>query len=249
MTLRVVSHGDAGPDVLLLPGITSPAGVWSFVAEPLARDHRVHVLDLRGRGESRPRPGATYTLEDYAGDAAAVIEGLGLGRPRVLGHSLGARIAAKLGVSRPELVARAVLADPPLSGPGRPPYPTPLAFYLDAIAGAREPGAAERLARDHPGWSDARRRDRARWLPTCDERAVAESHRHFHDEDFHALWDALPAPVLISGSSSEVVTSNDVVELRSRNPGARSIVVAGAGHMIPWDRPDAFLAAAREALA
>lgn len=45
----------SGPDqtpILLLPGITSPAMTWSFVAERLATTHRVFALDIRGRGLS-----------------------------------------------------------------------------------------------------------------------------------------------------------------------------------------------------
>src|SRR5690606_7834786 len=82
---------DATP-VLILPGITSPAPTWEFVARELADDYRVFTADIRGRGLSDTPPSG-YTLPDYAADAAGVIEALGLDRPIVLGHSMGARIA------------------------------------------------------------------------------------------------------------------------------------------------------------
>ena len=55
------------------------------------------VLDVRGRGLS-DTPADGFTLPEYAGDVAAVIDELELEPPVVLGHSMGARIAAAFGV-------------------------------------------------------------------------------------------------------------------------------------------------------
>jgi N-formylmaleamate deformylase len=249
LALHVLDFGGGGRDLLVLPGITSPAAVWGFAAVPLAREHHVCVLDQRGRGRSPAPPDATFTLDDYAADAAAVICGLELRRPVLLGHSLGARIAAAVALARPQLIGGALLVDPPLSGPGRPPYPVPVDFYLDGIRAARTADSTQRIRAEHPGWSEAQVRDRARWLGTCDERAVAETHANFEREDFLALWDALDAPILIYGSESPVTSAAAIAELRARNAGARTIAVEGAGHMIPWDRLDGFLAAVRDAVA
>jgi len=41
-----------GEPLLLVPGITSPAITWGFVAERLSKFYDVHVLDIRGRGLS-----------------------------------------------------------------------------------------------------------------------------------------------------------------------------------------------------
>ncbi len=46
--LHLLRYGGQGPRLLLLPGITSPAITWGFVAERLARHFDVHVLDFRG---------------------------------------------------------------------------------------------------------------------------------------------------------------------------------------------------------
>ena len=54
---HLLRHGGQGPRMLLLPGITSPAITWGFVAERLAQHYDVHVLDFRGRGLSESRPG------------------------------------------------------------------------------------------------------------------------------------------------------------------------------------------------
>jgi N-formylmaleamate deformylase len=242
--LRVLSHGSSGPDVLLLPGITSPAATWSFAARRLSIDRRVHVLDLRGRGcSSAPEDGA-YRVADHAADAAAAIDALGLHPPVVIGHSLGARVGARLAVERPSLQTGLLLAEPPVTGPERTAgYPLPLSFYFDGIRSATagmDLAAARAL---EPEWDDDRLRDRIRWLPTCRPEAVGADYEHFHDEDFHAVWDRLERPVLLYGDRSPVVTAADAEELLERNPTARAVVVADAGHMLPWNALDAFLGA------
>lgn len=233
---------------MLLPGITSPAAVWDFVAEPLAAARTIHVLDLRGRGRSEAAPDGRYGLADYADDAARAIDALALERPTVVGHSLGARIAGALAVDHPDLTGPLVLVDPPLSGPGRAPYPYPLDFYLDGIEAARAGLDVNVLRRDLPGWTDRQLHARATWLGTCDPRAVAETHRNFQAEDFFPIWDRLIAPTLITGSASPVVDADGLAELQSRNPTAVSVVVEGAGHMVPWERPAEFVAVLEAAL-
>lgn len=47
--LHFLQFGDRGPHVLLIPGITSPAITWGFVAERLADHAQVVVLDNRAR--------------------------------------------------------------------------------------------------------------------------------------------------------------------------------------------------------
>jgi N-formylmaleamate deformylase len=95
---HVLRYGDADQDLLILPGITSTALTAEFLATELAEDYRVHVPDIRGRGRSEVAPARNYTLVHYAGDVAGLITALGLRRPIILGHSMGARIAAAYSV-------------------------------------------------------------------------------------------------------------------------------------------------------
>jgi N-formylmaleamate deformylase len=48
--LHFLQYGSHGPQLLLIPGITSPAITWAFVGERLARHARITMLDNRGRG-------------------------------------------------------------------------------------------------------------------------------------------------------------------------------------------------------
>src|SRR5438552_3520791 len=100
LKLHHLEYGDAGAAVVIVPGITSPAATWEFVSLDLARDYRVITVDIRGRGLS-DTPVAGFTLADYAGDVKAVIQQLGLENPALVGHSMGARIAAAVRVLHP----------------------------------------------------------------------------------------------------------------------------------------------------
>ncbi|MDN5929942.1 MAG: alpha/beta hydrolase [Pseudonocardia sp.] len=244
--LHVLDYGGDGVPLVVLPGITSPAITMDFVARELTDLVRPVVVDVRGRGLSDAA--GTYTLEDYADDTVAVIEGLGLERPLLLGHSMGARIAA-VAAARGTDLSGTVLVDPPMRGPGRGPYPTTLEVFLDQLAQARHGATADEVARSWPRWPRREQELRARWLSSCDADAIAATHRGFETEDFFDAWPHVAAPtVLIRGGDSPVVTAAGAAEAAAANPAAGVVTVPGAGHMVFWDAPAGALAALRDAV-
>ena len=112
-----------GPQMLLVPGITSPAITWGFVAERLCERFDVHVLDVRGRGLSQAGD-LDYSLDAMADDVIAVIKAAGLDNPVILGHSMGARNAIRAARKDASNISGLLLVDPPVSGPGRREYPS-----------------------------------------------------------------------------------------------------------------------------
>ncbi len=238
--LHVLEFGSSGPNVLLIPGITSPAITWAFVARRLAETARVIVMDSRGRGLSDQRNGLSHTTSDYADDAAGVIQELGLGPAVVIGHSMGARVAAQLAANAPALVSRCVLADPPVSGPGRRPYPSQLQKYLDAIdqASRGEPIPVR------PSFTPEQIRIRAEWLPTCNKEAIIQSHRAFHEEDmFVNLPKILSPTLLVYAGQGGVIMDTDAHEIMSHLQIGTKIKIDAVGHMMPFDDLELFLAA------
>jgi N-formylmaleamate deformylase len=247
LRLHVLDYGGPGVPLVVLPGITSPAISMDFVARELTELVRPIVVDVRGRGLSDTGP--SYTLLDYADDTTAVIAGLGLDRPLLLGHSMGARIAA-VTAARGVPLRGTVLVDPPMSGPGRGPYPTTLEAFLGQLAEARRGTDADEVARSWPRWPRREQELRARWLASCDPESIAATHRGFETEDFFTAWPSVPAPtVLVHGTASPVVTTEGAAEAAARNPTARLVAVEGAGHMVFWDEPAAALAQVRDVLA
>jgi N-formylmaleamate deformylase len=242
---------DVRVPVLVLPGITTPAAGMDFVARELADLVRPVVLDVRGRGLSDSAD--SYTLDDYAGDALAVVTGLELHRPVLLGHSMGARIAGLAAVraaAQGVPLAGSVLVDPPLSGPGRDPYPTSLAAFLGQLDAAVRGTTADEVAQAWPRWPRREQELRARWLSSCARAAIEATHGGFESEDFFEFWPQVPAPtVFVYGEQSPVVTADGVGEARAAHPGARFAGIPDAGHMVFWDNAPGALALTRTLLA
>ena len=229
--IHFLEYGDSGPDVLLIPGITTPAILWCFVSEHIGRYAHVVTLDNRGRGLSDQRPGLGYTLDDYATDAAGVIEQLTLSPAVVLGHSMGARIGIRLAAKYPGLVSRLVMADPPVSGPGRRPYPNGVQQYLDNIDMASRGEALP----PSKIYTDEQLRWRTEWVATCSKEAVIETHRHFHDEDIFGDLPQVRCPaLLLYAGQGDTIRDSEAEEILRALPNGTKTKLDNVGHMMPW---------------
>ena len=228
------------PLMIVVPGITMPAIGMDFVARQVTRLVRPVVLDVRGRGLSDSAN--RFTLDTYAEDLLAVIDELESPAPLLLGHSMGARVVARTAVQAAGRVRASIVIDPPLSGPGRGPYPTSRAAFVGQLEAAQRGITAAEVAQSWPGWPERELELRARWLATCQKEAVAATHHGFETEDFFPHWRAVPAPaVFLYGERSPVVTAEGVAEARSANPSATFMGVPHAGHMVFWDQPQVSL--------
>src|SRR2546426_5943865 len=108
--LHYVQWGEQGPPIIFLHGLTANAFCFQAFADDLARDHRVFAYDLRGRGDS-DKPESGYNVPIHATDLAELIDELGLDRPVIVGHSLGALIALYFAKQYPEYLSKLVLID------------------------------------------------------------------------------------------------------------------------------------------
>ncbi len=112
LKLHYTRTGGDKPPVVLAHGFSDDGLCWTPVAEVLQADYDVIMVDARGHGRSDGPKGGYGSLE-HAGDLAGVIGGLGLQRPAVLGHSMGAATALALAGTYPDLVRAILLEDPP----------------------------------------------------------------------------------------------------------------------------------------
>ncbi len=222
--------------VIIVPGITSPAVTWGFVGEKFGESFDTYVLDVRGRGLSQTGWELAYSLDAQAADVVAFAAALGLRRYAIVGHSMGARIAIRAARGKPAGLTRLVLVDPPVSGPGRRPYPSQLPWYIDSIRLAQQGIDVEGMRRFCPTWTEGQLRLRAQWLHTCDERAILASFNGFHDDDIHVDLPEVGVPALLmTAGRGDVIRPNDVEEMRTLLPTLSVVNVPNAGHMIPWD--------------
>ena len=240
----------AGRDaIVILPGITSPAVTWGFVGERFGRAFDTYILDIRGRGLTEATDALDYSLDAQAADALAFAKALGLKRYALVGHSMGARIAIRAARHADDTLTRVVAVDPPVSGPGRRPYPAKLAWYVDSIRQARQGISVEAMRTFCPTWTEEQLRLRAEWLHTCNERAIVTSFDAFQTDDVHADLPHVKVPLLlVSAQAGDVVRDEDAAEILRLARDARHVRVSGAGHMIPWDNEEGFYAAFRDFL-
>ena len=86
--------------------------------EHFRRKHRVVAVDLRGHGQS-DIPHHSYTMEAFADDLAWMCDQLGVEKPVVIGHSMGAIVAFDLACRYPTLPSAIVMLDAALVLPAR----------------------------------------------------------------------------------------------------------------------------------
>jgi N-formylmaleamate deformylase len=235
LALRALEFaGDRHP-IVVVPGITSPAATWTFVVDALNPSRHVILLDARGRGAS-DKPQTGYSTKDYVGDLKALIDAFRLKETILLGHSMGARVVTAFDVAFPAAAKALLVVDPPVSGPGRRPYPMPVDFYVVQRNQVLSGASVDELAREAPTWSSDRIQDRIDWLPSCSEAAIRQSHASFHTESFLENWSKVTAPALfVRGAKSPVIEQAEFLEVRAANPRATYVEIQRSGHMVPWD--------------
>jgi pimeloyl-ACP methyl ester carboxylesterase len=106
-----------GDPVVLLHGYAQTSHMWRPLIAELAATHTVIAPDLRGFGESSI-PDGPYTKSVMAQDVHALVQSLGLGRIKVVGHDIGLMVAYAYAAQYPAEVERIVLMDAFLPGVG-----------------------------------------------------------------------------------------------------------------------------------
>lgn len=234
-------YGGTGAVIVILPGITSPAITWGFVAEQLGREFDVYVLDARGRGLSDRGSDYSYDMGTYADDVQAFVEAANLGEWTLLGHSMGGRMGLVVGARRPDGLQAMALIDPPLSGPGRRVYGMQLSWYLDSMRLSAEGCDGEAIRPFLPRWSADALQLRAEWLHTCDEKAVVDSFHALRTDDVIPAAGRIVVPTLLMiAGDVDVIRPEEAAEMASLIPDLNVTTIPGAGHMIPWENLDGF---------
>ena len=99
-----------GAPVVALHGLTASYVNFIGIADRLSGRRPLFAVDLRGRGDS-DKPKGPYGMAQHARDVAAAMRAMGLGPSIVIGHSMGAFVAAALAAQEPTLVAGVILID------------------------------------------------------------------------------------------------------------------------------------------
>lgn len=111
---RYETWGTTGTPVVLVHGAAESVETWSKLVPLLARDHRVYAYDITGYGYSERK--APYTVEHLAAQLLGFLDAMHLGgpgqpRPVLVGHSLGAGVAAEATLEAPNRIGALMFLD------------------------------------------------------------------------------------------------------------------------------------------
>jgi esterase len=241
-------HRGEGPAVLLLHGLFGSAANLGMVARGLADQFSVYSLDLPNHGKSPRRDVMHYPA--MAADVAAFIEGMKLAPCRVLGHSMGGKVAMQLALERPDLVDRLVVAD--IAPVQYPPHHDAVLAGIDAVAEAvpTDRRSADAVLSEHVMEPGVRAFLLKSWQKDADGRWGWLINREAIKANYHFLGEPNrpPAPggqftgpvLFIAGSESDYVKPehrDTVVELF---PNAEVKFIQGTGHWLHAEKPAAF---------
>ena len=113
--LDVAISGDPkNPPVILLHGFPESHRTWRHIAPDLARDHYVVAPDQRGFARSsKPEGVASYAPDKTVADLLALADHLGIDRFTLVGHDWGGAIAWMAALQHPDRIARLVIVNAP----------------------------------------------------------------------------------------------------------------------------------------
>jgi pimeloyl-ACP methyl ester carboxylesterase len=105
----------SGPPVVLLAGFPQTADAWRPVIPALAERHTVYAVDLPGLGHS-DKPAGGHDVRTAATRLHTALQGVGLDRYALVGHDVGAWVAAPYAGLYPEEVTKLVLMEAAIPG-------------------------------------------------------------------------------------------------------------------------------------
>lgn len=242
--------GAGGVPVVFLHGIGSAARSFSGVLPLVGRMRRAVAWNAPGYGGSAPSGEATPEAGAYARALGGLLAGLGIGRCHLVGHSLGAIMAARFAADHPEAVVSLTLASVALGHARLDPARREelLAARLADLATLGPRGLAEKRGARlcAPDAAPVAVRAVIDTMALVDPVGYRDAARLLAGADTLADVARLPAglPVQVVWGSADVVTppaaNRSVVAAR---PGARAVEIAGGGHAFYVEQPAALAGA------
>ncbi len=236
----VVERG-AGPDVILIPGLTSGRHVWQPSAAAVP-GYRYHLLQVAGFAGDPARGNADGpVLSPLADEIIRYIETRALRRPAIVGHSMGGTLAMLIALRRPELVGRIMVVDmlPQPAGlfGGSASGWAPFAASLGAMMGT--PGGRQLFANIMGAFSPPNGGARG-----SDPHVVGRVTQELVATDLGPRLARLRTPMTVLYASPDprarAGIDRQFTSAYANARTARLVRVDGSGHMIMLDQPARF---------
>lgn len=247
-----------GAPLVMLHGFTGSGANWSHIAEAL--DYHTIAPDIIGHGlTDAPSDPARYHIEQTAADIVGLIEQLELKRVRLLGYSMGGRLALYIALNYPKKVERLILES---CSPG-------LASEAErAQRRTQDETLAERIEREGIRafvtlWEnlplfETRKRLSPDIQAQVRERrlqnrvvGLANSLRGIGTGVQPSLWDTLPRlriPVTLVTGALDQKYDQIARAMAEKIPHVRHVVIPDAGHTTHLEQPEKFIEALKQSL-
>lgn len=240
--LHFASQG-SGPLAILIHGYPLDHTMWLDQMAGLSAKRTTVALDLPGYGMSERVTGEPLTMDRLADDVAGLIGSLGETSADVVGLSMGGYVALALWERHQPLVRSLVLSNTRATADSEEARAGREEQALAVVNSGREPLATKMVdALLAPG-ADLAAKARLRTMveATPVETIVASLRGMAERPDRSDLLASIDVPALvIAGEEDGLIPPLDMHELSAAISGSEFLVVPGAGHLVPIERPDAF---------
>ena len=245
-----VLEGGSGAPVVFLHGAGGLLADNPFL-DGLAQRHHVFAPEWPGYGESTGDE-LLEDMLDFALHGWDLVDALGLRRPHVIGHSMGGMIAAEMACLAPRDLSKLVLVGTAGLWLEDHPIPDIFAMLPHEIAEALfvDPARGAALL---TGGADLADLEALRDFYVITQRRLAMAGKILFPIPNRRLAKRLyrlSAPTLVLwGAADRLIAPAYAAEWKALIPGARVVTIEGAGHMLPWEQPEAFVDAVTTFLA
>ncbi|MBA3875266.1 MAG: alpha/beta hydrolase, partial [Anaerolineae bacterium] len=152
LRLHYTRTGGTKPPLVLVHGFSDDGSCWNPVAERFEDDYDVIMPDARGHGFSEASE-HDYSISSQAADLHGIITALGLHKPLILGHSMGAINTLALAGLYPDVPGAILLEDPPAwwmkSGLPKASTPEQLAKMRESFTARKSQSREALIAAEH----------------------------------------------------------------------------------------------------
>ena len=251
LPLIVRELGGSGAPLVVLHGLLGSSRNWQSAGVALAeRGHRVLAPDLRNHGSSPWADDCSYAA--LALDVIALLDGLSLGPVHLVGHSMGGKVAMRLVMERPDLVARLTIVDiAPRAYSDRIRVEFAAMSALDLAAVKSRKDAEEKLATQVSEWgmrqfilTNLGQDAEGHWRWTVNREALTHSLPEILGNSLAVgeVWDG-PTRFL-RGGKSNYIRDEDFAAIRAHFPQAEVVTLPDSGHNPHFEARAGFVEAA-----
>jgi pimeloyl-ACP methyl ester carboxylesterase len=236
-----------GTPVVLLHGVGSAARSWKHQLTGLSGRFRVLAWDAPGYGDSTALAPSAPSAEDYAGALDDFLAAVGVDRLHLVGHSLGCVMAARYATTHPGRLLSLTLASIATGHAQLPEREREKlrAARLDDLAALGPRGMAEKRGPRLVGPEAAPESVRAvvETMSMIRPDGYTQAVRMLSNADTRADVRALAPEVRVQfvyGDADVITTPEQNQSVHRERPGAPVHVLAGAGHALYLEQPEAF---------